>query len=154
MKKQAARKAPARKKTAPRKKAAPIVQQVQFRLGTEKRSWFMDSKNPDLRDWACSEQDLVARACKLASGYDARSMAQQGLQLMAKRLISTALSTDAHSAKTGVVGRADDRLAAAYKKLKSEGKDITPSTLGRSAEPVASFRTAKRFLDRLHSSKA
>jgi hypothetical protein len=55
----------------------------------------------------------------------------QGAQLLAQRLIATALS-DAHLTVTrgGVRGAADERLAAGYKTLKSAGladADITPS---------------------------
>src|ERR1035441_9924512 len=86
--------------------------------------------------------------CRL-SGFTPDRIVHQGAQLLAQRLIATALS-DAHLTVTrggGVRGAADERLAAGYKALKSAGladADITasrPSRLGYAC-------TSPRGLDR------
>ena len=74
----------------------------------------------------------------------------QGAQLLAQRLIATALS-DAHLTVTrgGVRGAADERLAAGYKALKSAGladADITASRLGYACTPKVNYRTATAWL--------
>jgi len=72
------------------------------------------------------------------------------VQLLAQRLIATALS-DAHLTVTrgGVRGAADERLAAGYKALKSAGladADITASRLGYACTPKVNYRTATAWL--------
>src|ERR1019366_8883795 len=88
---------------------------------TTRATWFNETTNAELRGWKGSEHELVARACRL-SGFTPDRIVHQGVQLLAQRLIATALS-DAHLTVTrgGVRGAADERLAAGYKALKSAG---------------------------------
>ena len=116
---------------------------------TTRATWFNETTNAELRGWKGSEHELVARACRL-SGFTPDRIVHQGVQLLAQRLIATALS-DAHLTVTrgGVRGAADERLAAGYKALKSAGladADITASRLGYACTPKVNYRTATAWL--------
>src|SRR5450631_2090734 len=119
------KKAPAAKPVARRFKVA-VPERMTIAFDTTRATWFNETTNAQLRGWKGSEHELVARACRL-SGVTPARIVQQGAQLLAQRLIATALS-DAHLTVTrgGVRGAADERLAAGYKALKSAPHRLTP----------------------------
>ena len=61
---------------------------------TTRATWFNETTNAELRGWKGSEHELLARACRL-SGFTPDRIVHQGVQLLAQRLVATALS-DAH----------------------------------------------------------
>src|SRR5450631_1103127 len=131
------KKAPAAKPVARRFKVA-VPERVAIAFDTTRATWFNETTNAQLRGWKGSEHELLARACRL-SGFTPDRIVHQGVQLLAQRLIATALS-DAHLTVTrgGVRGAADERLAAGYKALKSAGladADITGLTPGLRLHP-------------------
>jgi hypothetical protein len=139
-------------KAAPRKTGRSkivVPESLVVTFGTTKTAWFPNTANLELRGWKGSEHDLLARACKI-SGLSPERIVHEGIQLLAQRLIATALS-DAHLtvSRGGVRGSADDRLAEGYKALKSAGvsdKDMTPSRLGWVCTPKVNYRSAKTWL--------
>jgi hypothetical protein len=142
------KKAPAAKPVARRFKVA-VPERMTIAFDTTRATWFHETTNAQLRGWKGSEHELVARACRL-SGLTPDRIVHQGAQLLAQRLIATALS-DAHLTVTrgGVRGAADERLAAGYKALKSAGladADITASRLGYACTPKVNYRTATSWL--------
>src|SRR5450755_3741865 len=142
------KKAPAAKPVARRFKVA-VPERMTIAFDTTRATWFTETTNAQLRGWKGSEHELVARACRL-SGLTSDRIVHQGVQLLAQRLIATALS-DAHLTVTrgGVRGAADERLAAGYKALKSAGladADITASRLGYACTPKVNYRTATAWL--------
>src|SRR5450631_750326 len=142
------KKAPAAKPVARRFKVA-VPERVAIAFDTTRATWFNETTNAQLRGWKGSEHELLARACRL-SGFTPDRIVHQGVQLLAQRLIATALS-DAHLTVTrgGVRGAADERLAAGYKALKSAGladADITASRLGYACTPKVNYRTATAWL--------
>src|SRR5450631_2331372 len=142
------KKAPAAKPVARRFKVA-VPERMTIAFDTTRATWFNETTNAQLRGWKGSEHELLARACRL-SGFTPDRIVHQGVQLLAQRLIATALS-DAHLTVTrgGVRGAADERLAAGYKALKSAGladADITASRLGYACTPKVNYRTATAWL--------
>jgi hypothetical protein len=142
------KKAPAAKPVARRFKVA-VPERMTIAFDTTRATWFNETTNAQLRGWKGSEHELVARACRL-SGFTPDRIVHQGAQLLAQRLIATALS-DAHLTVTrgGVRGSADERLATGYKALKSAGladADITASRLGYACTPKVNYRTATAWL--------
>jgi hypothetical protein len=142
------KKAPGTKPVARRFKVA-VPERITIAFDTTRATWFNETTNAQLRGWKGSEHELVARACRL-SGFTPDRIVHQGAQLLAQRLIATALS-DAHLTVTrgGVRGAADERLAAGYKALKSAGladADITASRLGYACTPKVNYRTATAWL--------
>jgi hypothetical protein len=142
------KKAPAAKPVARRFKVA-VPERITIAFETTRATWFNETTNAELRGWKGSEHELLARACRL-SGFTPDRIVHQGVQLLAQRLIATALS-DAHLTVTrgGVRGAADERLAAGYKALKSAGladADITASRLGYACTPKVNYRTATAWL--------
>src|SRR5664279_2736033 len=142
------KKAPAAKPVARRFKVA-VPERITIAFDTTRATWFNETTNAQLRGWKGSEHELLARACRL-SGFTPDRIVHQGMQLLAQRLIATALS-DAHLTVTrgGVRGAADERLAAGYKALKSAGladADITASRLGYACTPKVNYRTATTWL--------
>src|SRR5450631_847313 len=142
------KKAPAAKPVARRFKVA-VPERMTIAFDTTRATWFNETTNAELRGWKGSEHELVSRACRL-SGLTPDRIVHQGAQLLAQRLIATALS-DAHLTVTrgGVRGAADERLAAGYKALKSAGladADITASRLGYACTPKVNYRTATAWL--------
>ena len=105
------KKAPAAKPVVRRFKVA-VPERMTIVFDTTRATWFNETTNAQLRGWKGSEHELVARACRL-SGLTPDRIVHQGVQLLAQRLIATALS-DAHLTVTrgGVRGAADERLAA------------------------------------------
>jgi hypothetical protein len=142
------KKAPAAKPVARRFKIA-VPERMTIAFDTTRATWFNETTNAELRGWKGSEHELVARACRL-SGLTPDRIVHQGVQLLAQRLIATALS-DTHLTVTrgGIRGAADERLAAGYKALKSAGladADITASRLGYACTPKVNYRTATAWL--------
>jgi hypothetical protein len=142
------KKVPAAKPVARRFKVA-VPERVTIAFDTTRATWFTETTNAQLRGWKGSEHELLSRACRL-SGFTPDRIVHQGAQLLAQRLIATALS-DAHLTVTrgGVRGAADERLAAGYKALKSAGladADITASRLGYACTPKVNYRTATAWL--------
>jgi hypothetical protein len=87
------KKAPAAKPVARRFKVA-VPERLTIAFDTTRATWFNETTNAQLRGWKGSEHELVARACRL-SGFTPDRIVHQGAQLLAQRLIATALS-DAH----------------------------------------------------------
>ncbi|TAM73272.1 hypothetical protein EPN44_14170 [bacterium] len=144
----AKKKVKAKATPAPRPRRPALPTSITLSLDTNaKQRWFASSANEQIRDWAGSEAELVAKACQLHPGYTPEILARQGLRMLAQRVIATATSKRALEAGKGVAGAADERLAETYKQLLSEGaKDITPWILGHRADPIVSYRTARRWM--------